>query len=131
MANKRTASTSSGAAKPGRATPSKAARAAAEAKSAMGPTVKPTVKPAATTKTPSPTKRVTPKGTGRYTPPVPKEVKVSPIWVPILMFACLGLGMAMIITNYVNVLPGSPSNGWLLGGLGLITAGFITATKYH
>jgi hypothetical protein len=47
------------------------------------------------------------------------------------MFTCLLLGMAMIICNYVSVLPDSPSNGWLLGGLGLITVGFITATKYH
>jgi hypothetical protein len=47
------------------------------------------------------------------------------------MFSCLLLGMAMIILNYVNVLPGSPTNGWLLGGLGLITVGFITATKLH
>ena len=80
------------------------------------------------TKTPG---RATPKGTGRYTPPVPKTQKVSPIWVPILMFSCLILGMLMIILNYVDVLPASPSNGWLLGGLGLITVGFITATKFH
>ncbi len=76
-------------------------------------------------------KRVTPKGTGRYTPPVPKTQKVSPIWVPIIMFTCLLGGMAMIILNYVSVLPKSPHNGWLLGGLGLITVGFITATRYH
>ena len=30
----------------------------------------------------------------RYTPPVPKELKVSPMWVPVLMFALLGLGDA-------------------------------------
>ena len=29
---------------------------------------------------------------GRYTPPIPKEQKVSPAWVPVLMFALLGLG---------------------------------------
>ena len=76
-------------------------------------------------------KRVTPKGTGRYTPPVPRSQKVSPIWVPILMFTCLLGGMAMIILNYVDVLPGGVSNGYLLGGLVLITVGFITATRYH
>jgi len=79
-------------------------------------------------------KRVTPKGTGttgRYTAPIPRETKVSPMWVPILMFSCLLVGMAMIIANYVSLLPGSPANGWLVGGLGLITVGFITATKYH
>jgi hypothetical protein len=90
-----------------------------------------TPKGGAKPKGPTPNKRVTPKGTGRYTPPVPKTQKVSPIWVPILMFGCLLLGMFMIILNYVNVLPASPSNGWLLGGLGLITVGFITATKFH
>ena len=98
---------------------------------------KPAAKPGSKGKTkapakgPSTSKRVTPKGTGRYTPPVPKTQKVSPPWVPVLMFSCLLLGMLMIILNYVNVLPSSPSNAWLLGGLGLITVGFITATKYH
>ncbi|HEV3401112.1 MAG TPA: cell division protein CrgA [Acidimicrobiales bacterium] len=86
---------------------------------------------AKTGKGPTVSKRVTPKGTGRYTPPVPKTQKVSPIWVPIIMFTCLLGGMLMIILNYVSVLPKSPHNGWLLGGLGLITVGFITATRYH
>lgn len=75
--------------------------------------------------------RVTPKTTGRYTPPVPKSQKVSPMWVPILMFSTLVGGMLMIILNYVDVLPGGTSNGYLLGGLGLITVGFLTATKLH
>jgi hypothetical protein len=75
--------------------------------------------------------RVTPKSSGRYTPPVPKSQKVSPIWVPILMFTGLIAGMLMIILNYVDVLPGGTSNGYLLGGLGLITVGFLTATKLH
>jgi hypothetical protein len=81
--------------------------------------------------------RVTPKGTGsqpssgRYTPPIPKEVKVSPVWVPVLMFTCLGLGMAIIVLNYLGALPGAASNVYLLVGLGLITAGFVTATQYH
>ena len=81
---------------------------------------------------PAPTKRTTPPASSRYTPPVPRSQKVSPIWVPILMFTCLGLGMLTIILNYVNVLPGpDPSNAYLMAGLGLITVGFITATKYH
>src|SRR5262245_46985592 len=36
---------------------------------------------------PAPTKRTTPPASARYTPPVPKAEKVSPIWVPIVMFA--------------------------------------------
>jgi hypothetical protein len=78
--------------------------------------------------------RVTPKGTGRYTPPIPKEFKRSPTWVPVLMLTLLILGMLIIISNYLpsaGVLPGDSNNWYLLLGLGLITMGFITATKYH
>ena len=81
--------------------------------------------------------RATPKGggpkpTGRYTPPTPDSYRSSPIWVPILMFSLLGIGVLVIITNYVDLLPGNgPSNTYLLVGLGCITAGFITATRYR
>ena len=75
--------------------------------------------------------RVTPKPSSRYTPPIPKEQKVSPKIVPILMFTLLGLGMVMILLNYVGLLPGGAKNGYLIIGLVLITAGFITATQYH
>jgi hypothetical protein len=84
--------------------------------------------------------RVTPRGTGavnppassgRYTPPIPREQKVSPMWVPILMFSLLALGVLTIVLNYMNLLPGDASNGYLLLGLGFITGGFITATYYH
>jgi len=76
--------------------------------------------------------RVTPKQTARYTPPVPRSEKVSPKWVPIVMFTSLGLGMLVILANYVSLLPGDgPSNMYLLLGLVLITTGFITATKFH
>lgn len=75
--------------------------------------------------------RVTPKGSGRYTPPIPKEEKVSPRWVPVLMFTLLVLGMLVIIANYLEVLPGDAKNEYLFVGLGMITAGFITATKYR
>ncbi len=79
-----------------------------------------------------PSGRVTPKATARYTPPVPKSEKVSPKWVPIVMFASLGIGMLVILANYVSLLPGNgPSNMYLLLGLVLITLGFVTATRYH
>lgn len=68
---------------------------------------------------------------GRYTPPIPKEQKVSPPWVAAVMFTLLGLGMLIIIVNYFDVLPGGASNWYLLLGLGLITGGFITATQLH
>lgn len=74
---------------------------------------------------------MTPTEGGRYTPPIPRAQKVSPTWVPVLMFTLLGLGVLTIILNYVNLLPGDANNGYLVLGLGLITGGFITATYYH
>ena len=129
VANKRSASSSRSAKGP-KATDT-ARGAAKEVKEAKAGSPAPTKRTTPKGSSPSPTKRTTPKETGRYTPPIPKTQKVSPIWVPILMFACLLGGMFMIISNYVGVLPDSPNNGWLLGGLGLITVGFITATRYH
>ena len=88
--------------------------------------------------------RVTPKGgpkatpkatapttSGRYTPPVPKTYKESPKWVPVLLLAFLALGMLTIVANYLGLLPGGAKNGYLFLGLGLITCGFITATRYR
>lgn len=85
--------------------------------------------------------RVTPKGgpqsaarpeaSSRYTPPVPKELKVSPRWVPVLMFAFLGIGLVVIFLNYLGVLPGGTKNTYLLVGLGGILAGIMTATQYR
>ncbi|MBW8825077.1 MAG: cell division protein CrgA [Acidobacteria bacterium] len=68
---------------------------------------------------------------GRYTPPIPREERVSPTWVPVLMFILLGLGVVTIVFNYLNLLPGDADNKYLLLGLVFITAGFITATNFH
>jgi len=83
--------------------------------------------------------RVTPKGTGptpsaspRYTPPVlRKDQMPSPMWVPVLMFALLGLGVVVILLNYVQLLPGATDNWYLLLGLGLILGGIVTATQFR
>jgi hypothetical protein len=84
--------------------------------------------------------RTTPKGTRpgdhpdastRYTPPIPKEEKVSPRWVPVMMFALMALGSILIIINYLGVLPGGTSNTYLLVGLGLILASIVTATQWR
>ena len=94
------------------------------------------------------TGRVTPKGGGndphrhptqsaRYTPPIPKEMKVSPMWVPVLMGILLVLGTAIILLNYVSLLPSwgflpdDTSNVWLLVGLAFILTGIIVATQWH
>ena len=75
-------------------------------------------------------KAAEPTASARYTPPIPREVKVSPIWVPILMFALLGLGTVLILVNYTGVV-WNTSNWVLLGGLASILAGIVTATQYH
>ena len=52
--------------------------------------------------------------------------------VPILMFACMGIGLAIIVTNYmVEDFMGAPSNTYLLIGLGFILAGIVAATRYE
>jgi hypothetical protein len=100
-------------------------------------------------------KRVTPKGGGpatasgpkkagsasaddepvfskRYTPPSQGAYgqAPSPMWVPILMFALLILGAAVIIANYAGVF-GDAANIRLVIGLALILGGIITATQYR
>jgi hypothetical protein len=95
-------------------------------------TAAPDNRPAVTKRTAS--GRVTPKASGRYTAPIPKEYKRSPTWVPVLMLVFLVSGMLVIISNYLpgaGFLPGDSNNWYLLGGLGSITLGFITATKYR
>lgn len=72
-----------------------------------------------------------PGPSGRYTPPVPQELKVSPPWVPILMFSLLGLGVLVILLNYMGVLPGGASNAYLGLGLIAICAGIVVATQYR
>lgn len=72
-----------------------------------------------------------PEPSSRYTPPIPQSHKVSPPWVPILMFALLGLGLAVIFCNYLGVLPGGTKNSYLLVGLGSILGGIMTATQYR
>jgi hypothetical protein len=70
---------------------------------------------------------------GRYTPPsIRADQLPSPRWVPMVMFGLLGLGVLVILLNYVGViLPGATHNGYLLLGLGFILAGIIAATQYR
>ena len=52
----------------------------------------------------------------RYTPPPPKKAPPSPPWVPALMFTGFGLGVLIIVLNYLGLLPGGASNGYLFLG---------------
>jgi hypothetical protein len=71
-------------------------------------------------------------GSKRYTPPTPKTVKHSPLWVPVAMFTSMGAGVAVIIGNYLQLLPGGEAkNGYLILGLVLLIAGFVLSTRYR
>ena len=81
--------------------------------------------------------RVTPKGTrpDGYTPQQVshtghEDLPPSPLWVPVLMFGLLGLGVVVILLNYVGSF-WDRSNPILLVGLGMILSGIITATRYQ
>ena len=66
----------------------------------------------------------------RYTPPKPKTAKRSPLWVPTTMFTALGLGLVVILGNYLQLLPGGTArNGYLFVGLGLLVGGFVLSTQ--
>ena len=44
--------------------------------------------------------------------------------VLVTMFALMGIGMLIILANYINLLPGGTSNTYLLIGLAGIAGGF-------
>ena len=80
------------------------------------------------------TGRTTTRGpvtSGRYTPPIPRSKKVSPKWMGPLILLLLLAGAMVIVLNYFSVMPASPTNWYLLGGIVLIAAGFVVATQYH
>ena|GEM_PF-127064 len=86
--------------------------------------------------------RVTPKGgraaapgrpaqSGRYTPPIPKERRHSPLWFGVVLLALMVLGLLLIVLNYVGVLPSGTHNYYLIAGIVAIVAGLVMATFYH
>ncbi len=123
--------------------PAPAAATGASAKSASS--AKATASASGATKPPAKTKVVPPKAKAkakadaatnvRYTPPTPQVRRgPSPRWVPILMFALWGIGLLVIILNYMGVLPGGGEDGsgwYLIAGLVSILGGIMVATQYH
>jgi hypothetical protein len=47
------------------------------------------------------------------------------------MFGLMGLGVLIILANYITLLPGSPTNTWLLVGLAGIAGGFGMTLNYR
>ena len=68
---------------------------------------------------------------GRYTAPIPSSTRHSPKWYPWLLLGLLFLGVVVIILNYVQALPASPTNWYTLGGIVAILAGALLATGYR
>ncbi len=68
----------------------------------------------------------------RYTAPPPKKAPPSKLWVPVAFTTLLVCGLAVIVANYLNLLPGPDTeNSYLLLGIVLISSGFLLATNYR
>jgi hypothetical protein len=67
----------------------------------------------------------------RYTPPPPKKAPSSPLWFGVAITTFLLVGLVIVVTNYIGLLPGDAENRYLIIGLMFISAGFMMATGYH
>jgi hypothetical protein len=64
-------------------------------------------------------------------PPPKKRPKASPRWYGFLVLGLMLVGVAMIVLNYMGVMPGDTRQLWLWLGLGFIAAGFVAATQWR
>jgi Cell division protein CrgA len=64
-------------------------------------------------------------------PPPKKRPKASPRWYGFLVLGLMLFGVAMIVGNYMGLLPGDTRQLWLWLGLGFIAAGFVAATQWR
>jgi hypothetical protein len=71
------------------------------------------------------------KSKGRYTAPPPKKKAGSPLWFGVAITTCLVVGLLIVVTNYIGLLPGDAENRYLIVGLIFISLGFMMATGYH
>lgn len=60
-----------------------------------------------------------------------KELGPSPTWYVATMFALMGVGVLIILANYINVLPGGTDNKYLFLGLAGIAGGFAMTLNYR
>jgi uncharacterized membrane protein HdeD (DUF308 family) len=67
----------------------------------------------------------------RYRPPARKKHKPSPKWFGALILVFFGIGVAVIILNYVSLVPGGTAGWYLIAGLISIAVGFILATQWY
>jgi Cell division protein CrgA len=54
-----------------------------------------------------------------------KRHKGSPRWYGPAILAVMGVGVFVIVANYMGIMPGDTKPLWLFAGLGLIALGFV------
>jgi hypothetical protein len=64
-------------------------------------------------------------------PPPKKRPKASPRWYGFLVLGLILVGVAMIVLNYMDLIPGGTRSLWLWAGLGFIAVGFGAATRWR
>jgi hypothetical protein len=64
-------------------------------------------------------------------PPPRKRPKASPAWYGVLVLGLILIGVAIIVLNYMDFIPGGTQGYWLWVGLGVIAAGFAAATQWR
>lgn len=64
-------------------------------------------------------------------PPTKARPKPSPRWYGFLVLGLIVVGVAVIVLNYMEIMPGGTKNMYLWVGLGFIAGGFLAATKWR
>jgi hypothetical protein len=70
----------------------------------------------------------------RYQAPPKKKPKPSPKWFGWTILSIMGVGVVMIVLNYLGLLPGehgTANNLYLFLGLGFIAIGFLMSTAWR
>lgn len=60
-----------------------------------------------------------------------KRPRSSPSWYGYLVLGFILLGVAVIVLNYMGLMPGGTEPLWLWVGLGCIGVGFVAATQWR
>lgn len=76
------------------------------------------------------------KAKRRPTPPKKRQEEAkkkppSPTWYVVLMWGLMGVGILVILINYMGILPGGTSNIYLVSGLVGIAIGFAMTLNYR
>jgi len=71
------------------------------------------------------------RGRAYAAPPPRKKPKASPRWYGVLVLGLMIVGVAMIVLNYMGLMPGDTRQLWLWLGLGFIAGGFVAATRWR